>query len=125
MKYIFFLLTICVSFCLIGTSCKNKDHKHSEETHMHEDAVDEKKEKVMTSKAHYQCPMNCEEGKSYVTQGSCPVCKMNLKSKEIDKDSDTIHDQDKVEHHEHDEGQHDDKEGRITKDAKVESTPNN
>jgi len=73
----------------------------------------------MTSKALYQCPMNCEEGKSYVKKGSCPVCKMNLKPKEVDMDSDADNT------HEHDESDYDDKGGRIAKDAKVESTPNN
>ena len=27
----------------------------------------------------YQCPMDCEEGKTYNKPGSCPVCKMDLK----------------------------------------------
>ena len=31
---------------------------------------------VMTE---YQCPMNCEEGKTYKAEGKCPVCKMDLK----------------------------------------------
>ena len=28
--------------------------------------------------AHYQCPMDCEEGKTYEEPGKCPVCKMDL-----------------------------------------------
>ncbi|MDP6922686.1 MAG: heavy metal-binding domain-containing protein, partial [Lutibacter sp.] len=28
----------------------------------------------------YQCPMDCEEGKTYDEAGSCPVCKMDLKA---------------------------------------------
>ena len=103
MKKIFLLLTMCLGFSLITISCKNKDHKHSEETHMHEDAADEKKEKELVSHSAYQCPMNCEEGKSYVKKGSCPICKMNLKPKEVDMDSDAdnMHDHDKEEHHAH------------------------
>jgi len=27
----------------------------------------------------YQCPMDCEKGKTYKEEGSCPVCKMDLK----------------------------------------------
>jgi len=27
----------------------------------------------------YQCPMDCEKGKTYAKPGSCPVCKMDLK----------------------------------------------
>ncbi len=28
----------------------------------------------------YQCPMDCEDGKTYKEAGSCPVCKMDLKA---------------------------------------------
>jgi len=31
---------------------------------------------------HYQCPMDCEEGKVYEVEGTCPVCKMELKEVE-------------------------------------------
>ena len=27
----------------------------------------------------YQCPMDCESGKTYDKEGICPVCKMDLK----------------------------------------------
>jgi hypothetical protein len=27
----------------------------------------------------YQCPMDCEDGKTYEKEGNCPVCKMDLK----------------------------------------------
>ena len=30
--------------------------------------------------AAYQCPMDCEDGKTYAEAGSCPVCKMDLKA---------------------------------------------
>ncbi len=26
----------------------------------------------------YQCPMDCEDGKTYDKEGICPVCKMDL-----------------------------------------------
>jgi hypothetical protein len=29
--------------------------------------------------ATYQCPMDCEEGKTYDKTGICPVCEMELK----------------------------------------------
>jgi len=43
----------------------------------------EKKEEVEKEMATvvYQCPMDCEKGKSYTKEGSCPVCKMELKEK--------------------------------------------
>ena len=31
----------------------------------------------------YQCPMKCEEDKTYGEEGSCPVCKMDLKKVEV------------------------------------------
>ena len=42
------------------------------------------KEKKETPKTEvtaevYQCPMDCEHGKTYDKAGSCPVCKMDLK----------------------------------------------
>ena len=45
----------------------------------------EKKEEVKTEIATgvYQCPMDCEEGKSYTEEGKCPVCKMALVEKEV------------------------------------------
>lgn len=42
----------------------------------------EKQENVEPAKEAdiaYQCPMDCEEGKTYAEEGSCPVCKMDLK----------------------------------------------
>ncbi len=31
-------------------------------------------------KAVYQCPMDCEEGKTYDAPGQCPVCEMDLQA---------------------------------------------
>ena len=33
----------------------------------------------------YQCPMDCEKGKSYTKEGNCPVCKMELKTKKTEE----------------------------------------
>ena len=30
----------------------------------------------------YQCPMDCEAGKTYDAEGKCPECKMDLKAVE-------------------------------------------
>ncbi len=32
--------------------------------------------------AMYQCPMDCENGKTYDEAGKCPVCNMDLKEME-------------------------------------------
>ena len=29
----------------------------------------------------YQCPMDCENGKTYDKQGKCPVCEMDMEKK--------------------------------------------
>tara|TARA_R110002072_G_scaffold238038_2_gene395434 strand:+ start:22106 stop:22372 length:267 start_codon:yes stop_codon:yes gene_type:complete len=41
-----------------------KEAGHSEEGHSHA--------------AMYNCPMGCEDGKTYEEPGSCPVCNMDL-----------------------------------------------
>ena len=35
----------------------------------------------------YQCPMDCEKGKTYAKPGSCPVCKMDLKKVDASKNT--------------------------------------
>ena len=44
-----------------------------EEGHNHESHEIDAEDHV-----HYQCPMDCEEGKTYEEPGSCPVCGMDL-----------------------------------------------
>ncbi len=65
-----------VTFLFIGTAsfvgCGNSGEKPAQE-----EAV--KTEEVAHDHKHYQCPMDCEEGKVYEAEGSCPVCKMDLK----------------------------------------------
>ena len=51
-------------------SCADKKSEQKPETVQEEVAVEES----------YQCPMDCEEGKTYHKAGSCPVCKMDLKA---------------------------------------------
>ncbi len=64
MKKIFFTLLFIFTISTVFTSCDNK-----------------KKEtpKTEVADAVYQCPMDCEKGKTYDKPGSCPVCKMDLK----------------------------------------------
>lgn len=57
---IVFIFTIAIAF----TSCNNKKKETP-------------KTEVVSSV--YQCPMDCEKGKTYDKTGSCPVCKMDLK----------------------------------------------
>lgn len=53
-KNILFLFVACISL----TSCNTK--------------------KTSKDQVTYQCPMECEGDKTYDSQGSCPVCKMDL-----------------------------------------------
>ena len=38
----------------------------------------EKKTEQTEEKVPYQCPMDCEKGKTYDKPGQCPVCGMEL-----------------------------------------------
>ncbi len=66
MKKVILILTVVCAVMFTVTSCKK-----------------EKKEEVKKEMATtlYQCPMDCEHGKSYTKAGNCPVCKMALKEK--------------------------------------------
>ena len=61
-----YALSIALMFTVAGlsTGCGNSGDA-TEEHHPHEHS-------------HYQCPMDCEEGKTYEEPGTCPVCKMDL-----------------------------------------------
>ena len=92
MKKIILTLAIIVAVGFTFTSCK-KDKKEEVKT----EATEE-----MASNVVYQCPMDCEKGKSYTENGNCPVCKMDLKGKEVDMDGDSEMHKDSTEHEGHD-----------------------
>lgn len=66
MKKVLLIFTIVFTVAFTVTSCKKDKNTDS-------------KEELATK--IYQCPMDCEKGKSYTEEGSCPVCKMDLKEK--------------------------------------------
>ncbi len=84
MKKGIFVFAAIFSFAIFFTACK-------------ETKKDEVKEdiKIENHEGHdhntdatadvYQCPMDCEHGKTYDKAGSCPVCNMDLKVKSVDK----------------------------------------
>ncbi len=76
MKKIILALVMIVAIGFTFTSCKNdkKDEAKSESI-----ATEDNKE--VASNEVYQCPMDCEHGKSYSKAGKCPVCNMDLKAK--------------------------------------------
>lgn len=81
-KLILGAILIC-SISIAFTACKSeKKAKEKEE----KEVVVEKQE--MAAKDVYQCPMDCEKGKTYEKEGKCPVCKMKLKKKAKKKQED-------------------------------------
>ena len=85
MKKTILILSVIFSFAVLFTACKEtkKEEKTKMESHEnHDHSSDEE----MASKDVYQCPMDCEKGKTYDETGSCPVCKMDLKTKAVDSD---------------------------------------
>ena len=93
MKQTILALAIIIAVGFTFTSCK-KDKK--EEVKVED--VNTEVEKEMASNVVYQCPMDCEKGKSYTENGNCPVCKMDLKSKEVNLDDDSEMHQDSTGH---------------------------
>lgn len=61
------LFVALISLIILG-ACKDKAKEKTEET----------KTEVLAEN-RYQCPMDCEDGKTYSESGSCPVCKMDIK----------------------------------------------
>ncbi len=117
MKKIILVFAICLGVSFMLNSCKTEKKEdviteeiitegveELESITENVEVIGEVETKEIASNTLYQCPMDCEKGKSYIKEGSCPVCKMNLKPKEVDLAG---------------EGE------RIMKDSKIESTPNN
>jgi len=67
MKKIVLALIVIFTMSFTFTACKS-------------DKKTDAKEEIASSDEVYQCPMDCEKGKSYTEAGSCPVCKMDLKA---------------------------------------------
>ncbi|MBE9488835.1 MAG: hypothetical protein IMY67_00955 [Bacteroidetes bacterium] len=99
MKKTILVLALFFSVSVLVTSCK--DSKKESEVEQTELGV-EKADLAMNDA--YQCPMDCEHGKTYDKEGSCPVCNMTMKKVEKEEESESDHDE-SVEH------EHDDSEG--------------
>ncbi len=67
------LLTLFVAF----TSCKGE--KKTETAPSQTEVQSEETTDDLSAEVRYQCPMDCEHGKTYDAEGKCPVCKMDLK----------------------------------------------
>ena len=85
MKKLILLILLVSAVTFSVSSCKKKDKEETNTEEVANDQVKEEAEEVLASNdVLYQCPMDCEKGKSYTEKGSCPVCKMDLKEKKID-----------------------------------------
>ena len=99
MKKIILVLAVVCFTAFTVTSCK-KDKKEDVKTEaeVKEEVKEEAKEVLASNDVLYQCPMDCEKGKSYTEAGTCPVCKMDLKEKKVEM------------HEDHEEGDEHDKD---------------
>ena len=90
MKKIMRVLLLSIAFGFVVAACNNgkKEEDSSKQveeqkehaTHDDTEVQDHGYEMAMTA---YQCPMKCEEEKTYTEEGACPVCKMDLKEVEV------------------------------------------
>ncbi len=90
MKKSILILAAMFSFAVLFTACK-ETKKEEVKTEVNEDMESHEghdhSSEEMASKDVYQCPMDCEKGKTYDAEGACPVCKMDLNVKSVDADS--------------------------------------
>ncbi len=85
MKKLILLVLLVSAVTFSVSSCKKKDKEAPKTEEAASDQAKEEAKEVMASNdVLYQCPMDCEEGKSYTEKGSCPVCKMDLREKKVD-----------------------------------------
>jgi hypothetical protein len=105
MKKSIFIMAVFFSFAVMFTACKEtkKEEVKSENLEEHEHDNDE-----MASKDVYQCPMDCEEGKTYDVVGSCPVCEMDLKEVKSSQDTNSEQKDDNDSEHKEDNAEHKD-----------------
>ncbi len=83
MKKITYAVVAIFSVAVILVSCKEAK-KEKKEIKKEKQEVHEQHD---VANAAYQCPMDCEHGKTYDKEGNCPVCNMKLKkvaSKSVD-----------------------------------------
>ncbi|MDV7187060.1 heavy metal-binding domain-containing protein [Lutibacter sp. TH_r2] len=91
MKKSIILVATIFSMVIMFASCK-ETKKEAVKTECSEacatsSSCDENKVEA-TDKLAYQCPMDCDKGKTYDVAGTCPTCKMDLKQLKSKKDAD-------------------------------------
>ena len=91
---------------LFFTNCKERKHEESK-TELHDE---NEHQEHMASNVKFQCPMDCEKGKTYEEKGSCPVCKMDLKEKDHEEEGSNKHSSKEGDSHEEGEKEDHDEE---------------
>lgn len=79
MKKSILIFAAIFSFAILFTACKEIKKEEVKEEVKIENHNGHEHEKGEISSSVYQCPMDCENGKTYEVAGTCPVCKMDLK----------------------------------------------
>ena len=104
-------MLMCICALTLINSCKeeHKEEKTEASTEVRGDHGAEKADLAMNDE--FQCPMDCEDGKTYDQAGACPICKMDLKKiKTMDSDEHAHDDGETHENHDaeksHDEDGH-------------------
>jgi len=87
MKKLFLMVAMVTLVSFAVTSCKkDKSEEIKSETEVVDEVKKEAQEVLASNDVLYQCPMDCEKGKSYTETGKCPKCKMDLKEKKVETD---------------------------------------
>ena len=63
------IIPLCISAMFMAAACSNSTSTDKKVDQSTGDS---------TKNAVYQCPMDCEKGKTYDQPGKCPVCEMDL-----------------------------------------------
>ena len=82
------MLSLALVFIVLACDNVKKEQDATKEAteqkeHAEHDESDVQDHGYETAMNTYQCPMKCEEDKTYGEEGSCPVCKMDLKKVEV------------------------------------------
>ncbi|WP_196890665.1 heavy metal-binding domain-containing protein [Aureivirga marina] len=79
------LAVVFIATSLVAVSCgeapkteNNEATTPKTEAVKKEEAPKKVETKEIASADIYQCPMDCEKGKTYEKEGKCPTCKMDL-----------------------------------------------
>ena len=80
MKKLILIMIVALSVNTLFVACKDNKEAHNEEHNSKSEHASEKADLALNNL--YQCPMNCEDGKTYDEAGHCPVCAMDLKKVE-------------------------------------------